>query len=72
MELSKREESLVDVFRRLSPAAAEELAALAERLARVAPTSRLDWSDLWSDSDLQEFTAESLRRLEDEERDPSS
>lgn len=70
MELSKREEVLVQTFRRLSPAAAQELAALAEHLANLPPTTRLNWSDSWSDSDLQEFTAESIRRLEDE-RDPT-
>jgi len=72
MELSKREEGLVEVFRKLPPTAAEELTALAERLASLAPNTRLDWSDSWSDSDLQEFTAESVRRLEEEERDPTS
>ncbi len=45
---------------------------LAERLASLAPASRIDWSDAWSDSDLREFTADSVRRLEEDERDPSS
>jgi hypothetical protein len=72
MELSKREEGLVEALRRLPPAAAEELTALAERLASLPATTRLDWSDAWSDPDLREFTAESVRRLEEEERDPSS
>ncbi len=50
-----------------------ELTALVERLARVAPTSRLDWSDAWSETDLQEFTAESLRCFDEAERfDPLS
>lgn len=71
MELSKREEVLVQTFRRLPPAAAEELAALAERLANLPPTTRLNSSDSWSESDLQEFTRESIRRLEDDERDPT-
>jgi len=72
MELSKREIGFVEALRRLPPAAAEELTALAERLASLPPSSRLDWSDAWSDSDLREFTAESVRRLEEDERDPSS
>lgn len=72
MELTKREEGLVAVFRKLPPMAAEELTAMAERLASLAPDSRLDWSDSWSDSDLREFTAESVRRLEDEQRGPTS
>jgi hypothetical protein len=66
MQLNRREEVLVEVFRRLPPKAAEELTALAERLANTAATTRLDWSDDWSEADLQEFTADSARRLEDE------
>ena len=61
----------LSVAYRLPPPAAEELAALAERLANLPPTTRLNWSDSWSERDLQEFTRESIRRLEDDERDPN-
>jgi hypothetical protein len=44
-----------------------ELSALAERLAELTPNGRIDWSDAWSDEDLNDFRAASLRRLEDEE-----
>lgn len=71
MELSAREEALVEAFRRLPPATAAELAALARRLADRAPNTAIGWSDSWSDSDLQEFTAASLRRLEAEEQEES-
>jgi hypothetical protein len=64
MQITAREEALLETFRRLPPAAAEELSALAQRLAALGPATRVDWSDAWSDSDLQEFTAVSLRRLE--------
>jgi hypothetical protein len=67
MPIDAREEALLDAFRRLPPEAAAELSALAQRLAALAPGT-IDWSDSWSDSDLQEFTAASLKRLEDEER----
>jgi hypothetical protein len=67
MQLNEREASLVDAFRRLPPDAATELSALAERLAELAPNHRIDWSDSWSDEDLNDFRAASLRRLDAEE-----
>ena len=67
MQLSAREASLVEALRRLPPDTAAELSALAERLAALAPNHRIDWSDSWSDEDLKEFRAASLRRLEAEE-----
>lgn len=71
MQLSASEEVLVDAFRRLPPAAAEELAALVRRLAALAPNTSIDWSDSWSDSDLQEFTAASARSSEAAESEDS-
>jgi hypothetical protein len=67
MQLDPREESLVEVFRRLPPETAAELSALAERLATLSLHGRIDWSDSWTDEDLQDFRATSLRRLEAEE-----
>jgi hypothetical protein len=67
MQLNEREVSLVDAYRRLPPETATELSALAERLAELAPNRRIDWSDSWSDEDLIEFRAASLRRLDAEE-----
>jgi hypothetical protein len=67
MQLNEREASLVDAFRRLPPERAVELSALAARLAELAPNRRIDWSDSWSDEDLNEFRAGSLRRLDTEE-----
>ena len=69
MPVSAKEEVLLDAFRRLPPDAAEELSALAQRLAALAPGTTVDWSDSWSDADLQEFTAASLRRLDAEEEE---
>ena len=46
-----------------------ELSSLAQRLAALAPGTTIDWSDSWSDADLREFTAASLRRLEAEEEE---
>jgi hypothetical protein len=71
MQLNPREASLVEVFRRLPPDTAAELSALAERLATLSPHHRIDWSDSWTDEDLQDFRAASLRRLETEETEES-
>ena len=67
MQLSERDASLVAAFRRLPSSAATVLSALAERLAELAPNHRIDWSDSWSDEDLKDFRAASLRRLDAEE-----
>jgi hypothetical protein len=67
MQLNERELSLVDAFRRLAPETATELSALAERLAGLTPNRRIDWSDSWTEEDLNEFRAASLRRLDAEE-----
>jgi hypothetical protein len=61
MELS------LDAFRRLPEDAAAELATLVERLAALHPNTRIDWSDSWSDEDLKDATAASVRRFEAEE-----
>ena len=65
MEIGEREEVLLDTFRRLPEETAKELSALAQRLAALTPGTTVDWPDSWSDADLREFTAASLRRLED-------
>jgi hypothetical protein len=65
--LNAREASLLQAFRRLPPDAAAELTALAERLAALRPDAKIDWSDSWSEEDLKEFTAASVKRLEAEE-----
>ena len=65
--LNPREASLVNAFRKLPPETAAELSALIERLAATAPDRKIDWSDSWSDEDLHEFRAASLRHLDAEE-----
>jgi len=69
MQLNEREEVLAEAFRRLPPDTAAELSALAQRLAALAPDTKIDWSDSWSDGDLQEFTAASFKRLELDEQE---
>ena len=67
IRLNSKEASLLTAFRRLRPDAADELSRLVERLAALAPERKIDWSDSWSDEDLQEFRAASVRRLEESE-----
>ena len=69
MQISEREEILLETFRRLPEETAKELSALAERLAALTPGTTIEWSDSWSDADLREFTAASLKRLDDEEQE---
>ena len=71
MQLDPSEEALIEAYRRLPAAAAEELSALARRLAALGPETRIDWSDYWSDDDLQEYTSASLRRLDAGEQEDS-
>jgi hypothetical protein len=52
LQLNPRETSLLESFRRLSPETS------------LRPNTRIDWSDSWSDKDLEEFTAAPIRRLE--------
>jgi hypothetical protein len=61
MELS------TDAFRHLPLDTVAELTALIERLAALHPNTKIDWSDSWSDEDLRDATAASVRRFEAEE-----
>jgi len=69
MELppNAREASLLQAFRRLPADTAAELTVLVERLAMLHPDAKIDWSDSWSDEDLREATAASIKRFEAEE-----
>jgi hypothetical protein len=55
----------------MAPDTAAELSALAQRLATLAPSCRIDWSDSWSDEDLRDFRAASLSRLDAEDPEDS-
>jgi hypothetical protein len=67
MQLNPGEASLVEAFRRLAPDTAAELSALAQRLATVTSNCKIDWSDSWSDEDLRDFRAASIKRLNAED-----
>jgi hypothetical protein len=59
-------------FRKLPPDAAGELSRLIERLAELAPERKNDSSESWTDDDLREFRAASVRRLEESEAEEAS
>jgi len=71
MQISAPEEALLEAFRRLPPNTAAELSALAQRLASLSAGTTINWSDSWSEADMQEYTAASLRRFESEEKEES-
>lgn len=40
---------------------------LIERLAALADTGDVDWSEAWSEDDLRDFTIASIKRLDEDE-----
>jgi hypothetical protein len=74
MEISvtSQEASLIKAFRKLAPDAAIELTQLIERLGALAPQRKIDWSDSWSEEDLKDYRAASIRRLEESEAEEVS
>jgi len=69
MVLSSSEESLIKVVRMLPPDEARKVLAWAEQLADLTGDRPVEWSDSWSDDDLREATAASLKRFEQQERE---
>lgn len=70
MELTVRESAMLEAFRQLPAEAAEEVSALAQRLAALGTESRANWSDEWTDADLQDYAAAALRRVDAVEDEP--
>ena len=69
MVLSAQEESLISVVRALPPEEAGKVLNWAHQLADLARERTVEWSDSWTDEDLCEATAASVRRFEDQERE---
>jgi len=67
MVLSIQEESLINVVRGLPPEKAAKVLHWASQLADLAGGREMEWSDSWSEEDLAEATAASVRRFEEEE-----
>ena len=69
MVLSAHEESLISVVRALPRQEADKVLDWARQLADLAGQRTIEWSDSWSDDDLAEATAATVRRFEEEERE---
>ncbi|HEV8146213.1 MAG TPA: hypothetical protein VGP79_07530 [Bryobacteraceae bacterium] len=67
MQPTLDEQELLEAFRKLPPAAAKEVSALTKRLAELGAAATINWSDEWSDEDLEAFTADSARRIDEHE-----
>ena len=67
MVLSVQEESLIRIVRALPPEEARKVLAWANQLADLAQGREVEWSDAWTDEDLADATAASIRRFEDRE-----
>ena len=69
MVLSASEESLIKVVRILPPDEAKKVLDWAQQLSDLGGGWPVEWSDSWSDDDLREATAASLKRFEQQERE---
>jgi len=69
MQITAKEQAFVEALRRLPPGAVAQLSALAERLACLKPETVIDWSDAWSDQDLQDFNRAALERFDRDHAD---
>jgi hypothetical protein len=67
MVLSANEESLIKVVRALPPEEASKVLGWAQQLADLGCERAIEWSDSWSEEDLAEATAASLKRFDDQE-----
>ena len=65
--LNEKEEQLVQAVRVLPPETTDQILQWASRLAELAAGRPIDWSDSWTDEDMRDATAASLRRFEDSE-----
>jgi hypothetical protein len=68
MVLSAEEESLVKVVRALPREEARKVLTWAAHLADLSHGRKVEWSDAWTDRDIADATAASLRRFEKQER----
>ncbi len=67
MVLTPQEEILISIIRALPPQEAERIAVWATQLAEAAKGMPVEWSDSWSEEDMVDARAASLRHLEERE-----
>jgi hypothetical protein len=69
MVLSASEESLINVVRTLPPEEARKVLDWAQQLGDLSRSRVVEWSDSWSEEDLTDATAASVRRFDEQERE---
>ncbi len=69
MVLSASEESLINVVRTLPLEEARKVLDWARQLGDLGHGRVVEWSDSWSEQDLADATASSLRRFDEQERE---
>jgi hypothetical protein len=65
--LTEKEEQLVATICVLPEGTTDQIILWASQLADLADGRPIDWSDAWSDEDLRDATAASMRNLEESE-----
>jgi hypothetical protein len=68
MTLTAKEESFVQSLRRLPEEAADQVMEWTRRLSDLAHGRTVEWSDAWTEDDVRDATAASIRNLERQER----
>ena len=69
--LTENEERLVEALRALPPEAAEKVIVWATQLRDLANGQSMDWSDSWTDEDLEDARRSSLGNFEQRETEQS-
>jgi hypothetical protein len=67
--LSENEERLVEALRSLPPDAADQVIIWTTRLCDLADGRRVDWSDTWTEEDLEDARRASLSGFDERERE---
>ena len=65
--LTEKEEQLVQTIRVLPEGTADQIMLWASRLADLAAGRPVDWSDFWTEEDMRDARAASLRNFEESE-----
>jgi len=65
--LTEREERLVQALRALPPDVADKVVTWATQLSELARNGAVEWSDTWTDEDIQDARAASLTNFEERE-----
>lgn len=67
--LNANEERFVEALRALPPDAADQVIAWTTRLRELAGSRSVEWSDTWTEEDLQDARRASLSGFDERERD---